>query len=518
MARGRGRYKVSFDPRPYSQTTLIFPHHLQRRLPRSPDSVSNDDQLNRHSQQASMLDWCPVCENLIPPERHTVTLPPLAAAATIDTTVDVSGSTDQSTQQVTKTVAKPGKQQTGRRPGLNRQNSRAATARKATAANVTAVKEQPEAPQAAPEVLEKTTAPVRRRVVISQGPTPLYCSEECRRKDYLSSTLSHPNLQAWNASQGYTELPFASGQLYGNTAGPDERRYSSPRVQTHSASPPSPFLMDQTARTVHDASKGLPYVDPRRQPALQRHPNNSASSASATATTTTASSESIVSMTNPHPDPPAHSKPPGHLRMTALGRPTDDEPRPQSILPGSAPAATDLDSHPSHAILSTANLPRNLMDKWSNLPAARQELAPPRDRRSSRDQVSTYDLYKTTYPLAHESKRPQPPYSSSRQNSNGERRRSGSRRTESRRASEIPMSGWGIGGEDITPTQSLLITRVPLRKDDSFDQLASITRKSRTAPPSSAASDSGSSDRSTSVKSHTHSEKRRKSSRGSKRA
>lgn len=483
-----------------------------------------------------MLDWCPVCENLIPPERYTITLPPLQATtnATVDGT-PISVSPAATIQPNVKAGVKGVggvKQPPGRRPGLNRQNSKTAAARKAaTGAIAQATGDRPadskgDSPIAGDPATQET-APTRRRLVISQGPTPLYCSEECRRKDYMRSTLSQPNLQAWNASQGYTNpLPFATGPLYGNSAGPDvggrPNHYSSPRVQTHSNSPPSPFMLDHTTAVTKDPTKGVPYVDPRRQNAACQHPNNSASSASATATTTTASSESIASLANPPGDIHPHFKQPGHLQMTAMPNPTGDNPTSQNLHPGSAPATTDMDSHPSHAILNGANLPRNLkldLDKWNKLPS-RQDVSYAKERRSSRDQYSTYDLYKTTYPLAFESRRQQPQYASSRQYGNGERRRSGSRhRQSSRRTSEIPAVGWSMGGEDITPTQSLLITKVPVRKDDSFDHASSQIVRNRTAPPSSRASDSGSSDRSTSVKSHAHSDtSRRRSSRGSKRA
>lgn len=484
---------------------------------------------------ARMLDcsWCPVCENLIPPERTTITLPPLAQPPS-----NAVESTPAAAPAVTRAGGRGGRgggavAGGGRRPlGLNRQNSKItpATARKATGnAPITAGTDQTDqatgAVATAADSQPQPTGPVRHRIIISQDPTPLYCSEACRLKDTatISSTnhtafnnntyvLSQPNLQAY----GVGKPPFA---VNGHGASQQRLYYNSADV------PPFAVRNGQGhgAQTQYGNEKA-------GHQSGATHPNNSAGNSSATATTTsitTASSDSIASLSSALAEHPPLPGP----KTTSMAKTS-----------GSAPAtmtASDVDSQ----LLNGSNglLPQNVkldLDRWHNLPtnSTATNNPPPHPSRNgsgnglgpTQRQNSAYDLYKSTYPLAFETTRP----GGSRQKSHEEsaRRRSSSRHNynqttshqSSRRNSGHPGYNWGIlegntDAMDVTPTQSMLITKTAARRDDSFDPPSLLRTKSSRPGSSHGGSDSGSttSERSESARSGSKPPLgRRKSSRG----
>ncbi|KAG8881546.1 hypothetical protein FRB98_004262 [Tulasnella sp. 332] len=468
-----------------------------------------------------MLDcsWCPVCENLIPPERTTITLPPLVQPLP----VNAPESIPPPPPPVTRAGGRGGKAGGtaaggGRRPpGLNRHNSKitsAATGRKATGnAAITNSTDQIDLATVATAAAadSQPTGPVRHRIIISQDPTPLYCSEACRLKDTAiiattnygafnnnSQVLSQPNLQAYGA--GY-KPPFAV-----NGHGASQQRLY------HNNGDAPPFAVDN-GRSDHRHNQAHGRNNGDQGGAA--HPNNSARKSSATATTTstaTASSDSIASFSSTSVDHP----PPG-LKMTSLVSDLNNVGKTS----GSAPAtmtATDIDSQ----LLNGSNglLPRNVkldLDRWHNLPTnststANTSTNPPThpSRNGSGNglgqaqrQSSAYDLYKSTYPLAFETTR-----TGGSRHEESARRRSSSRHTSnhrnqttshqsSRRNSSHLGYNWGIlegnpDGVDVTPTQSLLITKTPARRDDSFDPPSLLRTRSSRPASSHGGSDSGS--------------------------
>ncbi|KAG8992176.1 hypothetical protein FRB94_011915 [Tulasnella sp. JGI-2019a] len=475
-----------------------------------------------------MLDcsWCPVCENLIPPERTTISLPPLAQAVN-----EVEGAQVAAVAAPAAVTTKAGGRggraaaAENRRPGVNRQHTKITQAtRKATTGtgNNVLTSEQGEAPAPADSQPQQPVGPVRHRIVISQDPTPLYCSEACRLKDAAATNtlqsnaqvLSQPNLKAYGMA---SKPPFAL-----NNHGSSQQRLYYNHNSNTGASPPSPFTLENNA-----GRNGSQYMNGSRhhQGTSAAHPSISDSNLRATATTstTTASSNSVASIS---PTSANANLPPPNLKMTST---TDSNGIGNgNLISGSAPASTDIDSHPSHALLNGSNglLPHNVkldLDKWHNLPTSNstaaaanpnsQANAPLRNR-----QNSAYDLYKSTYPLAFETAR----VGGSRQKNNEaqmkqERNRSGSRHHQGRSSRGFGYDWSMVGGVpdvDVTPTQSLLITKTPARRDDSFDPPSML--RSRPPPSSHGGSDSGSttSERSESARSESK-PPRRKSSRTS---
>lgn len=381
---------------------------------------------------AQMLDWCPVCENLIPPERYTIQLPPAVQPAPQPT--DAPAQEKAPTGGPAKTTAKAGL----KRPGPVRQNSRGAvkkggvqqltkTENKAAEAATTTTPATAEAP-AAP------AAPPRQRTVISQEPTPLYCSEKCRLEDEARNNLRPLDYGEvdWSMGGGFAP-PFATGL--------GQERSPLPMPYTSGSPPPHPFLATRSTTSA---------------------------SSSTLNTTITASSDSVHSGTsqmqlNP-PGSDAHKQRPDFLQMTSM--PPVPSPRSTGAaeMSSSAPATTDFTSHPSHAILSELGqpIPHGLpLDRWNTV---RNDAA---DHDAAPRYTSAADLWNTGYTLAI-----QP----------------GRSRMNSRHPSRMPtptLTHW----EDTTPTQSVLIPRSYRRQDDSLE--VAHSRRSDSGSSSRSATSSG---------------------------
>lgn len=380
-----------------------------------------------------MLDWCPVCENLIPPERYTVQLPPAVAQLAPQPT-DVPAPDKAPTGGPAKTTAKPGP----KRPGPVRQNSRGAAKKggiqQMTKADNKAAETATTTPAAVPEAPIVAPAP-RQRTVISQEPTPLYCSEKCRLEDEARNNLRPMDYGEvdWSMGGGFAP-PFATGFA--------PERSPLPMPYTTGSPPPHPFL---TTRSTTSASS------------------------STLNTTITASSDSAHSAgSQMQIIPPASDAPrqrPEFLQMTSM--PPVPSPRSNGAaeMSSSAPATTDFTSHPSHAILSELGqpIPHGLpLDRWNTV---RNDTT---DANAAPRYTSAADLWNTGYTLAI-----QP----------------GRSRMNSRHPSRMPtptLTQW----EDTTPTQSVLIPRSFRRQDDSLE-LMMASRRSDSGSSSRSATSSG---------------------------
>ncbi|EJD07084.1 uncharacterized protein FOMMEDRAFT_17580 [Fomitiporia mediterranea MF3/22] len=113
--------------------------------------------------------WCPVCDCAILPKRFTI---PVDLLQTGSSTAIKTSQTTRTKNGTIKARAGGLVQGTGRvRPALNR----AASTRGKTAS------------QQQQQLIEEPTPAVRTKTVIDQAQTPLYCSEECRKRDLEES-------------------------------------------------------------------------------------------------------------------------------------------------------------------------------------------------------------------------------------------------------------------------------------------------------------------------------------------
>ncbi|KAG8913000.1 hypothetical protein FRC00_003266 [Tulasnella sp. 408] len=292
-----------------------------------------------------MLDWCPVCENLIPPERYTIQLPPAVQPAPQPT--DAPAQEKAPTGGPTKTTAKAGL----KRPGPVRQNSRGAVKKGGVQQLTKTENKAAEAATTTAEAPAAPAAPPRQRTVISQEPTPLYCSEKCRLEDEARNNLRPLDYGEvdWSMGGGFAP-PFATGLA--------QERSPLPMPYTSGSPPPHPFLATRSTTSA---------------------------SSSTLNTTITASSDSVHSGTSQMPlHPPgsdAHRQRPEFLQMTSM--PPVPSPRSNGAaeMSSSAPATTDFTSHPSHAILSELGqpIPHGLpLDRWNTVrnDAADHDAAP----------------------------------------------------------------------------------------------------------------------------------------------
>lgn len=341
-----------------------------------------------------MLDWCPVCEKAIQLPTHTVTVPiPAPDAAT------VTDKTPTPAPVAPKVTTKAG----GRRPALNRANSKGATTKRGAAKADQQPQQQQNKAEATATSAEEPVAPATKtKTVVSRGPTPLYCSEKCRLEDEAAShALSQTSIWDWTMNH-YGVPPFAYPSAYGG-------REPLPILGTSPASQPATHGFGSTAST----------------------------------TTTVTSTDSIPSVADLYDD--ASRRRPGFLQMTTLPA-TSSQSGGATEVSSSAPATTDIASHPPNAILADMghNAPRGLpLERWQAPTTGVQ--GPQRTNGQS-----AVDLYSAAYPLAFAPTRPMM-YS----------------RRPSRNPSRKPTPTlW----DDVTPTQSLLIpSNGHVRKDDSLE-------------------------------------------------
>ncbi|KAG8898901.1 hypothetical protein FRB99_007072 [Tulasnella sp. 403] len=354
-----------------------------------------------------MLDWCPVCENLIPPERYTIQLPPLNQPAT-----------DADKPSVTQSKANSGgTKQAAKRPGISRQNSKIAgpkrTNSKAEQQPLSKVNEPDSGINDAATPAAAVAPAPRKRTIISQDPTPLYCSEKCRLQDEANSALSQMNIWSWNPG-----APAFAGGLYNNPYGGRE---------------PLPVPLNGSSPT---------FASGKARPEI---------SGSTGTTDTTTSTDSVPSILGSHAHPDAPRKRPELLQMTSMPHPSSQS-NPASDIASSAPPTTDIASHPPNAILpDAAHVPPHglPLDRWH---AQNPTLENP-DLHRTNNGYSAMELYTSAYPLAFAPNR-LPVYSRTTNQNRGIRSRK-----------QYPAN-W----DDVTPTQSLLIPKGSQgRKDDSLE-------------------------------------------------
>lgn len=178
--------------------------------------------------------WCPVCDCAILPKRYTVPInPPAPQQPLPPSTSSNAVRSSQTTRGKNGTIkARAGgglAQGTGRiRPGLYR----AHTTQYAAAKGKSPVRQEQQEQQPVPPQQE----PVRTRTVIDQNQTPLYCSEECRKRDLEQSWVVAPP-----SARAVLEADELRGTLAATGSATNIRLGAHPsQINPARASPPPP--------------------------------------------------------------------------------------------------------------------------------------------------------------------------------------------------------------------------------------------------------------------------------------
>ncbi|KAG8933807.1 hypothetical protein FRC02_011129 [Tulasnella sp. 418] len=172
-------------------------------------------------------DWCPVCSRAIPPESVTITL-----------------NNDNDDPPVENTPAPPvktthrnpnGKPNTTR-TALHRAQPPKAAARRAAIKAHQRDKEITAVAAVVDQVTTPSSAPAKQRTVISQEPSPLYCSQKCRLEDEAKS----------NALRGWDWHPYDDHVGFPHSV---DTEHSNPPTLTTASTDSVPSLASPTATT-----------------------------------------------------------------------------------------------------------------------------------------------------------------------------------------------------------------------------------------------------------------------------